>query len=104
MPGAQLDRATLATKIASAKLRIETLSEKIARLKRTRSEDPLQQLQTEVIIDLYEAVKHIEQTLWPWLLLLPDTGAVKDAANAAQKNSASSKSAQFAGIQTRFRP
>jgi len=58
--------------LASTKLTGLTLSGKIQELKRNRSNDPIQQLQTEAIIELYDAVKQIQEAIWPILLVIPD--------------------------------
>jgi hypothetical protein len=54
-------------------------------LKAHRSNDPIQQMQTDAIIDLAEAVKQIQEALWPMSLLIPDVDAVREAAKAAAK-------------------
>jgi hypothetical protein len=78
---------------AEAKLTGPSLSYKIATLRRSRSPDPIQQMQTEAIVELYDAVRQIQVTIWPWLLLIPDVGAVRAAAEAAQGGGSSSSSA-----------
>jgi predicted metal-dependent peptidase len=68
--------------VASAKLNGLTLSGKIAELKRSRSSDPVQQLQTEAIVELYDAVKQIQEAIWPMLAIIPDVSGVRDAASS----------------------
>jgi hypothetical protein len=58
--------------LASTKLTGLSLPGKIQELKRSRSSDPVQQLQTEAIIELYDAVKQIQEAIWPILLIIPD--------------------------------
>ena len=68
---------------AAEKLNNPTLSSKIRWLQSHKSNDPLQQMQTDAIVDLYEAVKQIQLAIWPMLALIPDVGAVRDAAAQA---------------------
>ena len=65
---------------AAEKLNNPTLSSKIRWLQGHRSNDPLQQMQTDAIVDLFEAVKQIQEAIWPMLATIPDVSAVKDAA------------------------
>ena len=71
---AQFTRKEMLSKLslASTKLSGLTLPGKIQELKRNRSNDPIQQLQTEAIIELYDAVKQIQEAIWPILLVIPD--------------------------------
>ena len=68
---------------AAEKLNNPTLSSKIRWLQGHKSTDPLQQMQTDAIVDLYEAVKQIQEAIWPMLATIPDVGAVRDAAAQA---------------------
>ena len=65
---------------ASTQLNGLSLSGKIAELRRSRSDDRVQQLQTEAIVELYDAVRQIQLAIWPMLAVIPDVGAVRDAA------------------------
>jgi hypothetical protein len=76
-------QAKIRSTLAAEQSRMLLLSQKIARLKASPSPDPLQQLQTETILDLYDAVKRMQDELWPLMATLPDTGAVRDAAAKA---------------------
>ena len=51
--------ATLAR--AAAKLTTSTLAFKIRSLRQSRSPDPIQQMQSEAIVELYDAVKQIQE-------------------------------------------
>ena len=68
---------------ASTKLAEPSLTTKIARLRQSHSSDALQQLQSQAIVDLYDAVRHIQEAIWPLLLTIPDVSGVRDAAAAA---------------------
>jgi hypothetical protein len=37
-------------------------------------------LQSEAIVELYDAVRQIQEAVWPILATLPDTSAVRQAA------------------------
>lgn len=65
---------------AAARLNTATLGQKIRQLRQSRSTDAIQQLQSEAIVELYEAVRHIQEAIWPMLLLIPGIGGVRDAA------------------------
>jgi hypothetical protein len=65
---------------AASKLTNPSLSSKIRWLQNHKSNDPLQQMQTDAIVDLFEAVKQIQEAIWPMLATIPDVGAVRDAA------------------------
>ena len=80
---------------ASTKLSGLTLPGKIQELKRNRSSDPIQQLQTEAIIELYEAVKQIQEAIWPILLIIPD--GIDAARKAAEGQGAIGTSTAQAG-------
>ena len=73
---------------AAEKLNNPTLSSKIRWLQGHKSTDPLQQMQTDAIVDLYEAVKQIQEAIWPMLATIPDVSAVKDAAAQATTSGA----------------
>jgi hypothetical protein len=58
-----------------------TLGFKLQWLKQHRSTDPLQQMQTDAILDLADAVKQIQDALYPLPgLLIPDVSAARAAA------------------------
>ena len=61
-------------------LNASTLSLKIQQLRQSRSTDPIQQLQSQAIVELYDAVKQIQEAIWPILLVIPDTSGARDAA------------------------
>jgi hypothetical protein len=73
--------------VASNRLNGLSLSGKIMELKRTRSADPVQQLQTDAIVELYDAVKQIQEAIWPMLAVIPDVSAVRDAAQGGTTSS-----------------
>ena len=65
---------------------ISRLHNKVQPLKHKRSDDPVQQAQTEAIIEMFNAVAWIQRILWPTveqLMLGGNTGAARDAAAAA---------------------
>ena len=53
--------------VASNQLNGLSLSGKIAELRRSRSDDRIQQLQSEAIVELYDAVRQIQLAIWPML-------------------------------------
>jgi hypothetical protein len=65
---------------ASTKLVEPSLATKVAQLRQTRSPDPVQELQSQVIVGLYDAVRQIQEAIWPILATIPDVSAVRDAA------------------------
>ena len=74
----------------SERLNSMPLSLKIAELKRSRSQDRIQQIQSEAIVDLYDAVKQLQEAVWPMLHLIPD--GIEAAKEAAKKAGGSSSS------------
>jgi hypothetical protein len=64
----------------STKLVEPSLATKVAQLRQTRSTDPVQELQSQVIVGLYDAVRQIQEAVWPILATIPDVSAVRDAA------------------------
>ena len=52
-----------------------SLSGKVAELRRSRSDDRIQQLQSEAIVELYDAVRQIQLAIWPMLAVIPDVSA-----------------------------
>lgn len=73
--------------VASTQLNGLSLSGKVAELRRSRSTDRVQQLQTEAIVELYDAVRQIQQAIWPMLAVIPDVSAVRDAAQGGVASS-----------------
>lgn len=65
---------------ASTKLIEPSLATKVAQLRQTRSTDAVQELQSQVIVGLYDAVRQLQEAIWPILSTLPDVSAVRDAA------------------------
>jgi hypothetical protein len=61
-------------------LNASTLALKIQQLRQSRSTDPIQQLQSQAIVELYDAVKQIQEAIWPMLLAIPDTSGAREAA------------------------
>lgn len=58
-----------------------TLGFKLQWLKQHRSNDPVQQMQTDAILDLADAVRQIQDALYPLPgLLIPDVSAARAAA------------------------
>ena len=57
-------------------------------------------MQSDAIVDLFEAVQQIQQAIWPWLLQIPDVGAVRDAAAAAAAQGGSTSVPSAAAMTT----
>jgi hypothetical protein len=72
----------------AGKLNGSTLAFKVQSLRQSRSTDPIQQMQSEAIVELYDAVRQIQEAIWPILLVIPDTGAVRQAAQGGSSTSA----------------
>jgi hypothetical protein len=68
--------------IASTQLNGLSLSGKIAELRQSRSTDRIQQLQSEAIVELYDAVRQIQLAIWPMLAVIPDVSGARDAASS----------------------
>jgi hypothetical protein len=66
--------------LAAEKLNSLSLRGKVNWLRQHRSDDPLQQMQSDAIAELYDAVRQIQEALWPMLLLIPDTSGARNAA------------------------
>jgi hypothetical protein len=102
MPTTTLSAAEVRNSLARVEARLTTsLSGKIQQLRQNRSTDKVQQLQTEAIIDLYEAVKQLQEAVWPLSLLIPDVGSVRDAAEKAGTTNAIKKSAALRSTRIR---
>lgn len=78
--GLTVQDALATLSMASEKLHAMSLRHKIEWLRQHRSADQLQQMQSDAIVELYEAVRQIQEAIWPMLALIPDVGAVRDAA------------------------
>ena len=72
-----------------------SLSGKIAELRRGRSTDPVQQLQTDAIVELYDAVRQIQEAIWPMLAVIPDVSAVRDASGGVTSSTMMSPMAKL---------
>lgn len=83
MPIAGKVEALQKLSLAATKLHTPSLRSKIAELKRSRSPDHIQQLQTDAIVDLYDAVRQIQEAIWPMITLIPDVEAAREAAKGA---------------------
>jgi hypothetical protein len=71
-------RATIQAAIARAPKRNLSLHGKVLKLRQTKSNDPVQQLQSDIISDLYDAVRELQVMLNPLLLQLPDVQDIRD--------------------------
>ena len=69
-----------ALSIAAEKLNSLSLKGKVNWLRQHRSDDPLQQMQSDAIAELYDAVRQIQEAIWPMLLVIPDTSGAREAA------------------------
>ena len=69
--------------VASNQLNSLSLSGKVAELRRSRSDDRIQQLQSEAIVELYDAVRQIQLAIWPMLAVIPDVSGARDAASSS---------------------
>ena len=45
---------------------------KVEKLRLTKSDDPIQQLQSDIISDFYDAIRDLQVMVDPLILLLPD--------------------------------
>jgi hypothetical protein len=73
-----------------------SLSVSISELKRSRSGDRLQQMQSDAIIALYDMVKELNALINPMVTLLPDAAAVRQSARQGQSQSTLSAAEQNA--------
>lgn len=73
-------KASLTTSVQSLERAAQTLQMKAGWLRQHRSADSLQQMQTDAILDLCDAVRQIQQAMSGLPLLLPDVSAVREAA------------------------
>jgi hypothetical protein len=72
-------QATLQAAIARAPKRNPSLQSKVLKLRQRQSKDPIQQLQSDIISDLYDAVRELQVMMDPLLLQLPDVQDVRDS-------------------------
>ena len=57
-----------------------SLQTKSTWLRAHRSSDPIQQMQTDAIVELCDVVRQLQQAMSTLPLIIPDVGAVRDAA------------------------
>jgi hypothetical protein len=65
-------QATIEAAMARAPARRLTLKMKVEKLRLTRSDDPIQQLQSDIINDMYDGIRESQIMVDPLILLLPD--------------------------------
>jgi hypothetical protein len=71
---------TLAASVQSLERVSTTIQFKANWLKQHRSNDAIQQMQTDAIIDLADAVRQIQQAMSALPIVIPDVSAVRAAA------------------------
>jgi hypothetical protein len=73
---APISQANLQSAIKAAMARAPTrrlsMKMKVEKLRLTRSDDPIQQLQSDIISDFYDAIRDLQVMVDPLILLLPD--------------------------------
>jgi hypothetical protein len=73
---APISQANLQAAIKAAMARVPTrhlsMKMKVEKLRLTKSDNPIQQLQRDIISDLYDAVRDLQVMVDPLILLLPD--------------------------------
>jgi hypothetical protein len=73
---APISQANLQSAIKAAMARVPmrhlSMKMKVEKLRLTKSDDPIQQLQSDIISDLYDAVRDLQVMVDPLILLLPD--------------------------------
>ena len=73
---APISQANLQAAIKAAMARVPTrrlsMKMKVEKLRLTKSDNPIQQLQSDIISDLYDAVRDLQVMVDPLILLLPD--------------------------------
>jgi hypothetical protein len=57
---------------ARAPTRRLSMKMKVEKLRLTKSDDPIQQLQSDIISDFYDAIRDLQVMVDPLILLLPD--------------------------------
>jgi len=80
---ASVAKVNLATSVQALERASTTLQTKANWLRQHRSPDAVQQMQTEAILDLCEAVRQIQQAMSGLPILIPDVSAVRDAAGGS---------------------
>lgn len=80
MPPLTTNHMVQALNRASSKLSDPSLASKVTQLRQTRSTDAVQELQSQIIVGLYDAVRQLQEAIWPMLTTIPDVSAVRDAA------------------------
>jgi hypothetical protein len=73
---APISQANLQATIKAAMARVPprhlTVKMKVEKLRLTKSDDPIQQLQSDIISDMHDAVRELQVMVDPLILLLPD--------------------------------
>jgi hypothetical protein len=73
---APISQANLQSAIKAAIARVPTrrlsMKMEVEKLRLTKSDDPIQQLQSDIISDFYDAVRVLQVMVDPLILLLPD--------------------------------
>jgi hypothetical protein len=73
---APISQANLQSAIKAAIARTPTrrlsMKMKVEKLRLTKSDDPIQQLQSDIISDFYDAIRDLQVMVDPLILLLPD--------------------------------
>ena len=105
-PTTQLNAQTMSTQLTQAMTTLRTLSFNIQFLKANRSADKLQQAQSEAIIQLYDAVRQIQDALWPLqsLLVPPGISGAREAAQNAGGNAPALSAAALSSTSTTANP
>ena len=71
-----ISQANLQSAIKAATARVPTrhlsMKIKVEKLRLTKSDDPIQQLQSDIISDFYDAIRDLQVMVDPLILLLPD--------------------------------
>jgi hypothetical protein len=74
-------RQSMALSVQTLERSSTSLQYKANWLRQHRSTDPIQQMQTDAIVDLCDAVRQIQQALSALPIIIPDVGAVREAAS-----------------------
>ena len=73
---APISQANLQSAIKAATARVPTrhlsMKMKVEKLCLTKSDDPIQQLQSDIISDFYDGIRDLQVMVDPLILLLPD--------------------------------
>jgi hypothetical protein len=65
-------QATIKAAMARAPVRNMTLPMKMDKLRQMKSDDPIQQLQSDILSDFYDAIKELQIMVDPRVLLYPE--------------------------------